>query len=108
MIDEQGVPVSCTCPGFEYHHSPNGRVEKHMLAVATVGGPTLLEAARAFSPNQGSTGATATTTASEKLKADGGQSPTDDSTNTECTECAKLADLCCFDYYAASGPTHSR
>ena len=51
MVDEQGVPVSCTCPGFKHYHSPNGRVGKHMLAVATIGGPTLLEAARAFPPN---------------------------------------------------------
>ena len=101
MINEQGVPVSCTCPGFEYHHSPNGRVGKHMLAVATVGGPTLLEAARAFSPIHGPTGATAMTTASEKLKADGGRSPVDNSTDTECTECVELSDLPCFDCYSA-------
>jgi len=68
MIDEQGVPVSCTCPGYEYHHRPKGRVGKHMLAVATVGGPTLLEAARAFSPNHEPTGATETTTASKETQ----------------------------------------
>ncbi|MDB9249299.1 SWIM zinc finger domain-containing protein [Halorubrum ezzemoulense] len=101
MIDEQGVPVSCTCPGFEYHHGPNGRVGKHMLAVATVGGPTLLEAARAFSPSHGPTGATETTTASKKLKADGGRSLAENSINTECIECAGLSDLPCFDCYSA-------
>lgn len=99
MIDEQGVPVSCTCPGFEYHHGPNGRVGKHMLAVATVGGPTLLEAARAFSLNDGPTGASETTTASEKLKTDGGQNPADDSADVECTECAGLSDLPCWNCY---------
>ena len=99
MIDEQGVPVSCTCPGFEYHHGPNGRVGKHMLAVATVGGPTLLEAARAFSPTPEPTGATETTTASKKLKADGGRSPADNSTDIECIECAGLSDLPCWNCY---------
>jgi|AntRauMinimDraft_4_1070384.scaffolds.fasta_scaffold01605_3 hypothetical protein len=96
MIDEQGVPVSCTCPGYEYHHRPKGRVGKHMLAVATVGGPTLLEAARAFSPNHEPTGATETTTASRKLKADGGRSSDD----TECPDCANLSDLPCFNCYS--------
>jgi hypothetical protein len=104
MIDEQGVPVSCTCPGFEYHHGPNGRVGKHMLAVATVGGLTLLEATQAFSPIHGPTGATATTTASEKLKVDGGRSLADDSTDTECTECAGLLDLPCWNCYSAGRP----
>ena len=101
MVDEQGVPISCTCPGFKHYHGPNDRVGKHMLAVATVGGPTLLEAARAFSLNHEPTGATDTTTASEKLKADGGQSPADNSTDTECTECVELSDLPCFDCYSA-------
>ena len=99
MIDEQGVPVSCTCPGFEYHHEPSGRVGKHMLAVATMGGSTLLEAARAFSQDHEPTGAAETTTVSEKLKADGGRSLADDSTNTKCTECAGLSDLPCWNCY---------
>lgn len=102
MINEQGVPISCTCPGFEYHHSPNGRVGKHMLAVATVGGPTLLEAARAFSPSHGPKGASAAVTASEKLKSDGGRSPVANSTETECAECAGLSRLPCFDCYTVS------
>jgi hypothetical protein len=99
MIDEQSVPVSCTCPGFEHHHGPNGRVGKHMLAVATVGGPTLLEAARAFSLNHEPTGASKTTTASRKLKADGGRSSPDYSTDTECSECSTLSGLPCWNCY---------
>jgi hypothetical protein len=51
MVDVQGIPVSCNCKGFTHYHSPNGRVGKHMLAVATIGGPTLLNAAVAFSPD---------------------------------------------------------
>ena len=72
MIDEEGVPVSCTCKGFKHYHSPNGRVGKHMLAVATVGGRTLLEAAREFSPHSTPLGETDTETVAEKLKPDGG------------------------------------
>jgi hypothetical protein len=49
MIDQDGVPVSCSCPGFTHFHGPKGKVGKHMLAVAAIGGPTLLDAARAFS-----------------------------------------------------------
>ena len=101
MINEQGVPISCTCPGFKHYHSPNGRVGKHMLAVATIGGPTLLEAARAFSPNQEPTASTETTALSEKLKPDGGRSLTEDTTDTGCTECDRLSDLPCFDCFSA-------
>jgi hypothetical protein len=70
--------------------------------VATVGGPTLLEAARAFSPIHEPTGAAAATTVSEILKADGGRSPVNDSTDTKCTECAGLSRLPCFDCYTVS------
>ena len=100
MVDEQGVPISCTCPGFKHYHGPNDRVGKHMLAVATVGGPTLLEAARAFSPDNEPTASTGTTTLSEKLKPDGGQE-VENTTNTECTECAGLSGLACFSCYSA-------
>ncbi|QSG11815.1 SWIM family zinc finger [Halapricum desulfuricans] len=60
MIDEQGEPVSCTCKGFKHYHGPNDRVGKHMLAVAAVGGPTVLNAAVDFDP------------APAPVKADGG------------------------------------
>lgn len=82
MIDEAGVPVSCTCKGFKHYHGPNGRVGKHMLAVATVGGRTLLEAAREFSPNSTPSEKNTTTTAAEKLKADGGREVVDSKTDT--------------------------
>lgn len=73
MIDEKGVPVSCSCPGFEHHHKPKGRVGKHMLALATIGGPTVLEAARDFSANKTHEETDVKTeTAAEKLRPDGG------------------------------------
>ena len=77
MIDEAGIPVSCTCKGFKHYHSPNGRVGKHILAVATVGGETLLEAAREFSPHSTPSGETDSETVAEKLKTDGGTMTTE-------------------------------
>ena len=82
MIDEEGVPVSCTCKGFKHYHGPNGRVGKHMLAVATVGGRTLLDAARDFSLHSTPSDDDSTTTAAEKLKADGGITTTDPKPDT--------------------------
>ena len=72
MIDETDIPVSCICKGFKHYHSPNGGVGKHMLAVATVGGETLLEAAGEFSPHSTPSGEIDTETVAEKLKSDGG------------------------------------
>ncbi len=72
MVDVQGIPVSCSCKGFTHYHSPNGRVGKHMLAVATIGGPTLLNAAVAFSPHSEPSGETEAKSMFERLKADGG------------------------------------
>jgi hypothetical protein len=90
MIDEAGIPVSCTCKGFKHYHSPNGRVGKHMLAVATVGGQTLLEAAREFSPQSTPSGETDTETVAEKLKADGGVLKVDSEPDT----CPSGLDFC--------------
>jgi hypothetical protein len=72
MIDERGIPVSCSCKGFQHHHGPNGRVGKHMLAVAAIGGPTLLDAAAAFSPHTTPSEEAETETIADRLKADGG------------------------------------
>jgi hypothetical protein len=72
MIDDQGVPISCDCPGFQHYHGPNDRVGKHMLAVAAIGGWTLLDAAAAFSPDTNVVPETVSETAAEKLKPDGG------------------------------------
>lgn len=105
MIDEQGVPVSCTCPGFKHYHGPNGRVGKHMLACATVGGSTLLEAARAFLLDYDTTGDSRTTTVAEKLKADGGAVVEGDAESEACPNGDPRCDgpdgddLPCFDCY---------
>lgn len=66
MVDQDGIPVSCDCPGFQHHYQPQGKCGKHMLAVAAIGGPTLLDAACAFSQHSTPSGET------DKLTSDGG------------------------------------
>lgn len=47
-VDADGLPVDCDCPGFQHHHGPKGMAGKHMVALATVAGPVVIEAARNF------------------------------------------------------------
>ena len=107
MIDEKGVPVSCTCPGYEHHHKPKGRVGKHMLALATIGGPTVLEAARDFSvdTNHEETDVK-TETSAENLRPDGGSPEEETGTcpNGD-PDCDGLDgdDLPCFGCYRPAG-----
>jgi len=104
MIDERGIPVSCTCPGFKHHHGPNGRVGKHMLAVAAIGGPTLLDAAAAFSPHTTPSGDPETETIADRSESDGG-SPTAETEPETCPNGNARCDgpdgdgLSCFDCY---------
>jgi len=63
------VPAECECPADMYNEEYDC---KHKVAVATIGGPTLLDAAACFTLNHEPTGNTTTTTVTEKLKADGG------------------------------------
>jgi hypothetical protein len=89
MIGENGEPVSCTCKGFQHYHSPNDRAGKHMLACATIGGPTLLDAATTFSLESNSAEEqTETETMADKCWADGGHQ--DQHEGDEC-ECSGLA-----------------
>jgi len=104
MLDEKGIPVSCTCKGFKHYHGPNGRVGKHMLAVAAIGGPTLLNATRAFPPSTTPSGSPETETIADRLKPDGG-SPEADTEPETCpngnTRCdgPDGDDLPCFECY---------
>jgi hypothetical protein len=90
MIDEQGIPVSCTCPGFKHYHGPNGNAGKHMLAVAAIGGQTLLDAAATFLPNVTPSEKIETTPIADRLKPDGGSLKAD----TEPETCLNGNDRC--------------
>ena len=66
--DGLAVPVECDCPA-DIHHDPDC---KHKVALATVGGETVLNAAVSFeTPAPASSGGDSMT-AQNKLKADGG------------------------------------
>jgi len=100
MTDQEGVPVSCTCKGFKHYHSPNDRCGKHMLAVATVGGQTLLDTATAFPPHSTPSGDSEieTATMAEKLAPDGGQPVTCPNGDSRCGG-PESDDLPCFDCF---------
>lgn len=44
-VDGVALPAECDCPGYEHHYGPNGEADKHMVALATIGGSTILNAA---------------------------------------------------------------
>ena len=100
MIDEEGIPVSCTCKGFKHYHRPNGRVGKHMLAIATIGGPIVLEAAVNVSTPSGNPERPNASRLSDKLRADGGattegvskKSKSLDGAEPDECDCAELSD----------------
>lgn len=63
--------MSCSCPGYQHHYLLNDEADKHTLALATVGGATVLNTAVADEspttdkPAEPETGA-------DRLRADGG------------------------------------
>ena len=65
------VPVECDCP-TDVHREPDC---KHKVALATVGGSTVLEAALAYddSPPLSRQSPESTTTVAEKIETDGGE-----------------------------------
>lgn len=91
--DGVAVPAECDCPA-DIHREPDC---KHKVALATIGGPTVLDAAVAFeqSPSSGKADA-APVTGADLLKSDGGRVHADDEAEEECPECAQLADLRCW------------
>ena len=79
FIDQHGVPVSCSCPGFRHHYGPKDKADKHMVALATMGGPTALQAAIAFeNPTSVSNG--------DRVATDGGDWGQREGSD-ECREC---------------------
>ncbi|MFC7080997.1 SWIM zinc finger family protein [Halorussus caseinilyticus] len=69
--DGRGVPAECDCPADVHHESDC----KHKVAVATIGGKVLLDAAVNFSaPSEGGRVPAESVTVADKLRADGGSS----------------------------------
>ena len=67
--DGVAVPSECNCPA-DLHREPDC---KHRVALAAIGGPTVLDAALAFeSPARETEPKSDTETAADKLRADGG------------------------------------
>lgn len=91
------VPAECECPA-DVHREPDC---KHKLALATVAGPSVLNAAVAFeNPAPDTDAAVTVTTGADLLTTDGGvlaEAKPDD--RQECPECAKLSDLPCWPCY---------
>lgn len=80
-IDGVPVPAECDCPADRYHEDYDC---KHKVALAAVGGKTVLEAAVRFAGPSSADGTPEKTTARDRLRADGG------------CECDKL-DLPCWE-----------
>ncbi|WP_254767568.1 SWIM zinc finger family protein [Salinilacihabitans rarus] len=91
------VPAECECPADKYNEEYDC---KHKVALATVGGPVVLEASVNFPTPRGNPGQSNASTLSEKFRADGGiateeigggSEPLDAVEPEEC-DCAELSD----------------
>jgi hypothetical protein len=84
-VDSDGIPVSCSCPGYEHNYGPNGKAGKHMLAVATIGGPAVLNAAAKSDANPGTfpeSNAGVLSNSSPQLETDGGLNLSEEEADT--------------------------
>lgn len=103
MVDQHGFPASCDCLGFQYYYSSQNKCGKHMLAVAAIGGPTLLDAAATFRPHSMTSDMTETENMAEKLKPDGGEPNSCPNGNPHC-EGPESDNLPCFSCFEGEGP----
>ncbi|WP_246986358.1 hypothetical protein [Halorientalis marina] len=78
------VPVECGCPADRYNENYDC---KHKVALATVGGPTVLNAAVNYESPSDYDDTPEATTAADKLRADGGCEC--DSDDFPCWECVR-------------------
>ena len=92
------VPAECECPADQYNEDYDC---KHKVALATVGGPVVLEASVNFPTPSADTERSNALRLSDKLRADGGtvtkeiggrSKPLDAVEHDECEECIKLSD----------------
>lgn len=92
--DGLAVPAECGCPADKHREEYDC---KHKVALATVGGPTVLEAALAFE-TPAPTEPTPATPMSEKLRGDGGVPAASDSSEPDC-DCAHFSGFPCWPCY---------
>ncbi|MFA1612456.1 hypothetical protein [Halobellus rubicundus] len=96
--DDVLVPAECECPADMYNEEYDC---KHKVALATVGGPVVLEASVNFPTPRADPERTNLSPLSDRLRTDGGTTaekgneeaqPLGSSEYEECEECAKLSD----------------
>jgi hypothetical protein len=92
------VPRECGCKADLYNEKYDCR---HKVALAA-GGPVVLHAAAAFSPQSTPSRETETETMAEKLKPDGGKPETCPSGDAYC-DGPESDDLPCFDCFEGKG-----
>ena len=94
----QALPAECGCPADRYSEE---YACKHRVSLATIGGPTVLNAAVKYEvPTR--TGDSEPTTAADRLRADGGglHAYTDATDDEPCRDC--MNDFPCFACYSAT------
>ncbi|WP_049979626.1 SWIM zinc finger family protein [Halolamina rubra] len=101
------VPAECECPADKYNEEYDC---KHKVALATIGGPVVLQAAVDYSTPTQDTEGIGSKTLAERVRADGGVIPKErreeaggviDDEREEC-DCSKLSGgFPCFDCYLA-------
>lgn len=95
--DRLALPAECECPADRHQEEYDC---KHKVALATVGGPTVLNAAVEYEA-PARTGGAKPKTAADKLRADGGDGAlhagTDATDDEPCEDC--MVDFPCFDCY---------
>ncbi|GGI95013.1 hypothetical protein GCM10008995_01530 [Halobellus salinus] len=106
--DREGLltPAECECPADQYNEEYDC---KHKVALGTIGGPVVLEASVEFQTESVDTDHSNTSTLSEKLRADGGESNRLNAEKRE--ECLNGSEMCpgpngdslpCFPCYQSS------
>lgn len=94
--DREGlaVPAECECKADRYQEDADC---KHKVALATVGGPTVLNAATEYE-TPATTDTPSVETVADKLRADGGLPADSGSVEDDC-DCASLSGFPCWDCY---------
>ena len=89
----RALPAECECPA-DVHHDQDC---KHKVALAAIGGPTVLEAATKYEIST-TTNAPKTETVADKLRADGGVHAEADPDEDDCN-CSPVSGFPCWPCY---------